>query len=267
MRTVGATVAAAAGSPLALPKLGAASSPAPAPWSPTELFSSGQQGFIWRIHEIGDLYQDDARSIAAAIDADVGGIADHAGNSLHAGQDNANLRPHLRKPGDYYYLEGGTHYLTVDVSAVDLSQPWLAAVVYEESSGSGKPNILSLNDATSSEYLGVEVNADGNIKIASAGRTPGNGGSGTGKRVLGLQWDGSELSCYLDDAFEYAVTPNSMPWGQLDNFALMAIYANGTPGQYANKAYGAAFVADSVGAQDRSQLFTWMAEKTGVSLA
>ena len=74
-------------------------------FSPADLFTSGEAGAWYDIHP-DYCFQDAARTTAAAVGDPVGGVTDRSGNGLHASQSVSADRPTLRQDGSgNYYLE------------------------------------------------------------------------------------------------------------------------------------------------------------------
>ncbi len=76
-------------------------------WSPTALFSSGEQGLIYDTSDFSTLFQDSAGTTpVTAVGQPVGKILDISGNHNHASQSTSTSRLVLRQDGSgYYYLE------------------------------------------------------------------------------------------------------------------------------------------------------------------
>ena len=76
-------------------------------WSPTALFSSGEQGLIYDPSDFSTLFQNSAGTTpVTAVGQPVGKILDKSGNGNHASQATSAYRLVLRQDGSgYYYLE------------------------------------------------------------------------------------------------------------------------------------------------------------------
>ncbi len=78
----------------------------PLPFTPLNLFSTGEQGVWYDPSDMTTLFQDDAGTIpVTAADQVVGRILDKSGNNHHATQVTAASRPILRNSGVLWYLE------------------------------------------------------------------------------------------------------------------------------------------------------------------
>lgn len=93
-------------SPIALSPIALGGVGGPAPWTPAELFQSGEQGAWYDIQDLSTMWQDENGTVPAVVDSVVGRIDDQSPNGNHATQSDTNKKPILRQSGSLYYLEG-----------------------------------------------------------------------------------------------------------------------------------------------------------------
>ena len=76
------------------------------PWSPTQLFSTVDNGFIFDVSDMTTLWQDSAKTTPVAADGDpVGFVQDISGRGNHLSQATASRRPIYRAGGGKPYLQ------------------------------------------------------------------------------------------------------------------------------------------------------------------
>lgn len=74
-------------------------------WTPANLFLAGASGAWHDPSDLSTIWQDDAGTVAGAVDQPVGKLEDKSGNARHLTQATAAKRPMLRLSGSTYYLE------------------------------------------------------------------------------------------------------------------------------------------------------------------
>jgi hypothetical protein len=99
-------------------------------FAPGQVFAGGEQGAWFDPSDLATLSQDSAGTVAAAVDAPVGRIADKSGRGNHAVQATSGLRPMLRQDGAgklYLQFDGADDWLR---ALFTIAQPFerLAAI-------------------------------------------------------------------------------------------------------------------------------------------
>lgn len=90
------------------------------PWTPADLFVSGENGVWYDPSDLSTLWQDSARTIPVTADGDpVGAMDDKSGNGHHALQANSSKRPVYKTAAGLSWLDfdGADDYLVT--SAID----------------------------------------------------------------------------------------------------------------------------------------------------
>jgi hypothetical protein len=71
-------------------------------WTLASLFAAGEEGGWYDPSDLSTVWQDDAGTVAGAIDSPVGRLDDKSGNGNHLLQATADARPVLRSDGTLY---------------------------------------------------------------------------------------------------------------------------------------------------------------------
>lgn len=91
-------------------------------FSPTSLFSSGEQGVWYDPSDLSTLWQDTAGTTAVTAAGQlVARINDKSGNGHHATQNTESKRPVLRESGGLYYLEFDGAEDALQIASIDFS--------------------------------------------------------------------------------------------------------------------------------------------------
>lgn len=125
------------------------------PWTPANLFASGEAGAWYDPSDLSTVWQDSARTTPGAVDSPVGALDDKSGNGNHMTQATADNRPILRQSGSLYYLErDGIDDELFTGADFTLQAGWTLAVAasYAAGADTGTRGIVSLA-ASSTNYL------------------------------------------------------------------------------------------------------------------
>jgi len=108
-------------------------------------------------------------------------------------------------------------------------QHWTIAAMARFTSLTGQQTILAFGDDAATDFIwwGASANA---TKIGSNGKTPGTGGTlstGVWYHMM-LDWDGTDLSSYIDGTSDTDIVPTSgIVWGDLDQLDVGHLYDDG----------------------------------------
>lgn len=154
------------------------------------------------------------------------------------------------------FVAANSEYLSNTAIPAVNSAGWEIAgwVFFDSTAVSG----FGLGSTFSGEYLwvGAFTNA---LKVASAGKTPGNGSAlSTGAwYFVGMRWDGTQLHAYLDDNLDYSVTPSSgISWASEDA-AVLGAQLGAAPTNYLDGRIDevAYFLSDELTDEQRTWLY------------
>jgi hypothetical protein len=95
-----------------------------AAFTPAEVFAGGVPGAWYDPSDLSTMWQDNAKTVPAAVDAPVGYMSDRSGNGRHIAQANGSKRPILRSAGGRFWLEldgvdDALQTPTIDLTATD----------------------------------------------------------------------------------------------------------------------------------------------------
>lgn len=225
------------------------------------LFAGGAKGLWFDVSDLAAMFQDDAGTVPAAVDAPVGRILDRSGNGFHAVQPAAAARPVLRLAGGRHYLEfnGTSHFLSLTgMSAA--AAPWTLAAALDPTATAGS----YLLDAQSGRLIFAPREGGGTDKVSYyEGASWRHGGpTAPGPQVLSwtlaesgaaIRRDGAAIATGL--AYTNRAIGGAVALGR--HHGTSAFYLKG-------KLYGVALIDRVLGEGELAALEAWMAERAGV---
>ena len=156
----------------------------PLPFTPLNLFSTGEQGTWFDPSDITTLFQDDAGTVPVTAAGDpVGRMLDKSGNGRHATQATAGSRPTYRSSGGLSWLEfdgvddfmvtgavdlTGTDKLTVFAGVRKLLDTPTGIFVESSADGSANNGTFALTAPTSAVPGAYGINLRGTALITRA---------------------------------------------------------------------------------------------------
>jgi hypothetical protein len=118
------------------------------PWTPASLFAASEEGAWYDPSDPSTVWQDDAGTVAGAIDSPVGRLDDKSGNGNHLTQGTAGARPILRSDGTLYWLErDGSDDFLASAGSLTLEAGWTLGAAGSFTAGS---------DTTTASMFGIE---------------------------------------------------------------------------------------------------------------
>lgn len=239
-------------------------------FDPASLFASGEEGIWLDIHP-DYCFQDDAGTTPAGVGDPVGYVTDRSGNGNHATQSTTAAKPTLRQTG------GGLYYLEFDGVDDYLEMPWaitmteqttcagfsftttksFARVFAQSDAGDDFDNtghyIPLLRDATTDNIASF---ADSNSRASVSITQPG-------ENIATSIHTGSQIQNSANGGIASTYTHTlSKTWTR----ALIGIDTTFVTGQHEGNIYSVVSLDRAVTTSEKSDLETYVADKTGITL-
>ncbi|MFN3387546.1 MAG: hypothetical protein ACK40O_01340 [Allosphingosinicella sp.] len=225
------------------------------------LFAGGTKGLWYDVSNLASMFQDDAGTVPAAVDAPVGRILDQSGNNVHAVQATAAARPILRLADGRHYLEfnGTSHFLTLTGMSAAAS-PWTMTAALDPT-----PTTTSyLFDAQSGRLVFAprETTADDFVSYTEGSSWRRGGPTAPGRQVLSWRLVESGSSIRRNGtAIATGLAYTNRPIGGA--VALGRHHTNASF-YFKGRLYGAAMIGRALGDSELAALEAWMAERAGL---
>lgn len=227
------------------------------------LFDGLVQGALLDLSDGASLWQDDAGTVPAAVDDAIALITDLSGNTCHAYQTNAALRPFLRQdPGGKKYLEAdGTRWMLLGDSAAKTDLPTLSLAAAQRAGAASSATVLANKPHAAthvSPFFRWSLWRNGNSIECRVNGTPylSNAGWDTNDRTLfadtgaGLLMAGAGSNTFPPQTVTY---PNAVQ---------ARIFSNAAGNErFVGRLYALVLVGRTLTATERDRLGTWLTSR------
>lgn len=248
-------------------------------FSPLSLFAGGVPGAWYDPSDLTSMYQGRTGTTAAAVDSPVGQLLDKSGNGNHAVAPTDAARPTLRESGGLYYLEFDGSDDGMSVSTFNLSSTDKLSIFAGLDKDSDTAQIVCefsalINANAGSFYL--VCGEDLSSRYSSMARGSAAVGSSLAALLTatGLQPDKAILTAQHNISGDLStIRRNGVAGtngtgdkgsGNFGSYPLFIGSRNNSSARFSGNLYG--LVIRGALTSDVTQIESWMAEKTGVTL-
>jgi hypothetical protein len=233
-------------------------------FNPASLFAGGQQGAWYDPSDLGSMFQDNAGTVAAAVGAPVGRIADKSGRGHHAVQSTQAARPILRQdPAGRLYLEFDGVDDRLTATGMSLAQPWDRVSAIRQMGIVPSGRVYSFGSTAAYAGMLYQSQSPAGLVLydgASGAANPDGGAIGT-TIVVTERRNGS--------ATQLVVNRGAASTGSSGTNAANGVSIGADPGGAGALAlhfYGLCMVKPALGANQIASLRAWFAARAGVTI-
>jgi len=227
---------------------------------PAPPFGASEPGAWYDPSDLASMFQNDAASVAAAVDAPVGYLGDLSGNGNHAVQADAARRPVLR-------LENGFHFLEFDGEDDAIGAPFALAQPWERVSAVRQIGWISqrriFGDFTTANGQLYQITGSPTLRVQSGLTTgPTSAAAAIGADHVISERHNGAASALAVDAGAFAVADAGS--GAANGIMIGNRAALDRAGSL--RCYGLMVRGGTMSAGQLAEAQAWMAEQAGVVL-
>lgn len=240
------------------------SSTSPVAFDPVELFSEADLGAVFDFTDATTLWQDEAATIPAVVDARVARVDDRSGKGCHAYQQIQNLRPFLRRSSSgKLYLEGnGSNWMFVGYTAAATNFAQMVSIISQSAISTytaifGKPHAAGHVDPYYRWAFWRTDQSTIECRVNGVPRTSGSGWTINNNVVLTFDSPNAFLRAGNQGNTYSPVVGLSYP-----NQTQARLFANGAGGEAFNGRIFSLFVIDRpLTSDERAKVVAWAETK------